>query len=106
MAISKAKKGKPNGLLGRKYSDKHRKNLSAGLTGLPSKMKGKKQSDDLIRKRIESRIKNNSFPNSVKIKNLETGEIFNSKAEASRKHLIPITNLSRLIKKQKGWIKL
>ena len=34
--ISKAKKGKPNGLLGKKYSNQHRKNISLSLKGHPT----------------------------------------------------------------------
>jgi hypothetical protein len=57
IAISLAKKGRPNGLNGRKYSAEHRLNVSLALRGKPSPTRGTVRPREEVEKRRESRLK-------------------------------------------------
>lgn len=97
-AISAGKKGKGNGRAGTKWSDDARRNLSNSLRGKPSGMMGKKQSADTIRLRINSRRERGGYVVSEETKAtisanhgqskrvvcVDTGEVFNSIAAATR----------------------
>lgn len=55
-AISAGKKGRGNGLFGRKWTDEARANLSAALMGRISPQKGVRQSPEHIKKRVASKV--------------------------------------------------
>lgn len=96
MAISIAKKGKP-GKKGIVFSEERKRNISKSLTGLKSPLKGTKRNPEQTAKAIQTRIKNNSFPNSIVIRNKLTGELFLSMAALSRKIGFHINKTKRII---------
>lgn len=96
-AISRAKKGKTNGLLGKKFSAERCRKMSITFTGRISPFRGIKQSADLVQKRIESRRNGAGFAHSEASRKrmsetstskkrvicMDTGEVFESIALAS-----------------------
>ena len=86
------RKGSNNPLFGKPISKEHKRNLSKSHKGKPSGMKNKKHSEVSKKKMSES----SKGKGGTKVINLDTGEIFNTIAEASEKYNIKYQSISRV----------